>query len=118
MFKTNNQVIEGSYVDRRINTCFGKYLFIESNNKNDIINLTKDYISSYDIITEDKVKSASSAILRGIVGTTLLGGVGILTGLSAKNKSTYLIAIEFKDGNRSLIEIDQNFYKIFIKNNF
>lgn len=75
-------------------------------------------ISTYEVLTEDIVKSGSSAILRGATGMALLGQVGILAGLSAKNKAIYTIAIEFKDGKRSLIEIDDALYKVFLLKNF
>lgn len=48
----------------------------------------------------------------------LLGGVGVLAGLSAKNKGVYLLAVEYKNNQRSLIEIDDKLYKIFIRSNF
>lgn len=52
------------------------------------------------------------------MGAVLLGPAGLLAGVTAKNKGIYLIAIEFKSGKRSLIEIGQKYYKIFIKGMF
>lgn len=83
-----------------------------------IYELSKRTIESYELITEDKVKSGSSAILRGMVGVALLGGVGVLAGLSAKNKGIYTIAIQWKDGEKSLIEIDDKLYKKFVADMF
>ena len=82
------------------------------------INLNKETVEKYELITEELRKSGTSAILRGAVGASVLGPVGLLAGKSAKNKGTYQIAIEFKDGKKSLIEIDEKGYKLFIKNNF
>lgn len=80
--------------------------------------LNKQTVESYEVITEDKVKSGTSAILRGAAGMALLGGVGILAGLTAKNKGIYTIAIQWKDGNKSLIEIDDKLYKKFVTDMF
>jgi hypothetical protein len=82
------------------------------------IRLNKENIESYEVITEDIRKSAASGVTRGIVGGALLGPVGLLAGLSAKNKGTYNIALEFKDGKRSLIEADEKVYKSIVKEMF
>ena len=39
----------------------------------------------------------------------------MLAGLSAKNKSTVTIAIRFKDGKNSLLEVDEKIYKKFVQ---
>ena len=48
----------------------------------------------------------------------MLGPVGLLAGLSAKNKGIYTVAIKFKDGKNSLLEVDDKFYKALIKTMF
>lgn len=85
----------------------------------------KHNIKKYEIITEEIRKSGTSALLRGAAGIALLGSIGALAALSAKNKTTYLIAIEWdaqflnskdkKKGNKSLIEIDEKLYKALVK---
>lgn len=82
------------------------------------IELTKEFITNYEVVTEEHRKSAASGITRGLVGGVLLGPVGLLAGLSAKNKGTHVIAIEFKDGNKSIVEIDEKIYKAFIQKMF
>lgn len=67
------------------------------------------------MITDDQRKSAASGIARGAIGAALLGPVGLLAGLSAKNKGTYNVAIKFKDGKNSLVEIDDKVYKTLVK---
>lgn len=82
------------------------------------LDLSKCNIKSYEIITEEKVKSGSSAIMRGALGAAVLGPVGLLAGLTAKNKEIHTIAIEWKNGKKSLIEINDDYYKQFIKDLF
>ena len=83
--------------------------------KQEVIPLNKNTVEEYEVITEDTRKSASSGIIRGAVGASLLGPIGLLAGLSAKNKNNYTIAIKFKDGKNSLIEVDQKIYKQILK---
>lgn len=73
-------------------------------------------VESYELITDEHRKSAKSGIARGLVGGALLGPVGMLAGgMSAKSKGIYKIAIQFKDGKRSLLEVDDKIYKAIIQ---
>lgn len=80
--------------------------------------LCKSDVVSYEVITEEKYKSGTSAILRGAAGVVLLGNIGVLAALSAKNKGIYVIAVEWKNGDKSLIEIDDKLYKRFMQSMF
>ena len=64
---------------------------------------------------EQKAKKLINQVLIG----TMLGGVGMLAGaLSAKEKGIYHVAIKFKDGNESLLKIDDALYKRLIQDLF
>lgn len=90
-----------------------------STGRNEFIFLNKDTVETYEVITDEHRKSAASGIGRGIVGGALLGPVGLIGGaLSAKNKGTYQVAIQFKDGKKSLLEIDDKVYKALVKSMF
>lgn len=111
-----NMVIAGDYVGKGITNVAGVVqIFLDRQN---YILLDKFSIDTYDVITEDIRKSAVSGVTRGAVGVALLGPVGMLAGLSAKNKSIVTIAIRFKDGKSSLIEIDEKIYKSFVRGMF
>ena len=111
-----NKVIAGDYLNKKVLkigfTVEISIGFVKG------IQLTKETVEEYEVITEETRKSASSGIIRGAVGATLLGPVGLLAGLSAKNKSSHTVAIKFKDGKNSLIEIDEKIYKQLIQNLF
>ncbi len=111
-----NMVIAGDYLGKPV-TGVGGTAQIFLDRKNYVL-LDKFEIDTYEIITEDTRKSAASGIARGAVGAALLGPVGLLAGLSAKNKSTVVVAIRFKDGKNSLIEIDDKIYKLLVKGMF
>ena len=109
-----NQVIAGNYCGCWVSAPFGNVQITTRSGKSEIID--KFSVESYEVITDEHRKSAASGIARGLVGGALLGPVGMLAGsLSAKTKGVYQIAIQFKDGQRSLIEIDDKIYKALIK---
>lgn len=108
-----NMVIAGDYMNKGVANILGSAQILLD--RKNVITLDKYTVDSYDVITEDSRKSAASGIARGAVGVALLGPVGMLAGLSAKNKNTITIAIRFKDGKNSLIEIDEKIYKVFIR---
>lgn len=117
MAKAKNIVIAGDYQGKGVGvTSQGIYIIIAFMKT---LDLTKDTVESYEVITDEHRKSAASGVARGLVGGALLGSVGLLAGgLSAKNKGIYQVAIQFKDGKKSLIEIDDKIYKVLVKSCF
>ena|SRR6056297_2451768 len=108
-----NAVIAGEYAgalvevsmlgNPRIQKIFGK------------IPLSKENVETVEVADEAHYKSAASGIARGVVGHLLIGPVGLLAGLTAKTKDIYHIAILFKDGNKSLLEVDKLRYQAIMK---
>lgn len=120
--KAKNKVIAGDYESYGVIDGFDNK---KKESKAEIIlsfkncvEIDKDTVESYEIITEEKRKSASSGIARGAIGMTLLGPVGLLAAMSAKQKGIYTIALKFKDGKNSLIEVDEKIYKRILKTLF
>ena len=116
MAKAKNKVIAGDYEGWMLAAGSAGVIMAE---KWKPITLNDTTVKSYEVITDDHRKSAASGATRGLIGGALLGPVGLLAGgLSAKNKGIYQIAIEFKDGKKSLLEIDDKIYKALIKECF
>ena len=111
-----NKVLAGEYLNCSVMSAFGQVSIQTGFTKS--VPLDKTTVGSYELITEEHRKSAVSGVTRGLVGGALLGPVGLLAGLSAKNKGTHTLAIEFLDGKRSLIEIDDKIYKAFMQKMF
>jgi hypothetical protein len=107
-----NQVIAGDYEKKSIVATAGKIVIANGFKQ---VHLNKDTLEGYEVMDEDNRKSASSAINRGLVGGFLLGPVGMLAGLSVKKKGVYVVAVQFKDGKKSLMEIDEKAYKYLMK---
>lgn len=117
MAKAKNKVIAGDYEGQSVMTSLGFCSISLSLLKSFYVD--KNTVESYELITDDIRKSAASGVARGIVGGVLLGPVGLLAGgLSAKNKGIYQVAIQFKDGKKSLLEVDDAVYKAIIKQCF
>ncbi|AFM41002.1 hypothetical protein Desaci_2027 [Desulfosporosinus acidiphilus SJ4] len=112
-----NIVIAGDYFNYRIGWTTG-LVYIEDSKGYNIEDISKSNVEHYEIVTEESIKSASSAISRGLLGGFLLGPVGLLAGLSAKSKGIHTLAVQFKNGKKCLIEIDDKRYKEIIKRMF
>lgn len=115
--KAENRVIAGDYEGKGIGaTSEGAYVitgFLKT------FDLNKDTVESYELITDEHRKSAASGAIRGLVGGALLGTAGMLAGgLSATENGIYQMVICFKDGKRSLIEVDDKIYKAIVKKCF
>lgn len=112
-----NQVMAGEYLYKPVKVLLGGKVAISLGFKKNIV-LDKTTVKTYELITEEHRKSAVSGVSRGLVGGALLGPVGLLAGLSAKNKGTHVLAIEYLDGTKSLIDVDEKIYKYLIQSLF
>lgn len=111
-----NKVIAGDYMGKDISVTFGIITIITGFMKT--IEINKETVEDYEVMDESHRKSATSAVGRGLVGGFLLGPVGMLAGLSAKSKGTHVVALQFKDGKKSLIEMDDKMYKALVQKMF
>ncbi len=112
-----NMVVAGDYRGlpvSNINNCVQIYY-----DKKKYILLDKYEVERYEVLLEENQNSATNMAVRGAVGDAIFGEPGMLAGaLSGKNKGIFTIAIYFKNGKKSLIEIDTKTYKDFIKEMF
>ena len=116
-----NKVIAGDYEGYNVKAGWGGFSFSPPlfSRQNNIIEINRTTVRGYEIIANDHRKSAVSGIARGVIGGYFFGNAGMLGGtLSAKNKGTYTIVMDFNDGRRSLIEIDDKRYKELIRSVF
>lgn len=74
------------------------------------------YVQSYTVI--DETNKNQYSFWKGALGVALLGGVGAIAGIGGKKKKEYLVAIEWQDGEKSLICIDDEKYKVLVKSLF
>lgn len=108
-----NKVISGDYEGKSISCSFGAVLIMTGFGNGFLID--KANVSYYEEIDNSTSKSATSAVARGAIGAALLGPIGLAAALSAKNKGVHLVALQFSDGKRSLVECDDKIYKGIVK---
>lgn len=78
--------------------------------------LSRDTVKSCRVVSKEQRVSLSSAVIRGAIGRAILGPAGLLVGgLSARNVKTYMLEVNWKNGKRSLLEIDERMYKAIMK---
>lgn len=112
--KNTNVVLEGKYKNLKI--LGGSWLSINSDDYGGGCPLDKQRIASYTLINENNKSQYS--FWKGALGVALLGGVGAVAGIGGKKTSEYLIAVEWKNGEKSLICLDDKFYKVFVQSMF
>lgn len=115
MAGAKNKVIAGAYEGKYVTSAGRDVSIVLGMFKKDI-NLNKDTVVNYEVMDNTSQKSFGSAVGRGIVGGVLLGPLGMLAGgLTAKSKDTYVVAVEFADGQKSLLEVNGKIYNHLMK---
>ncbi|MBO5111551.1 MAG: hypothetical protein J6D21_12660 [Clostridia bacterium] len=114
MAKVKNAVIAGDYTGRKV-LCAGNRIIFDRAFESPV-EVSSATVDRYEVIDQESSKSLGSAFGRGLIGNALFGTVGMVAGaLSAKNTTAIVVSIEFKNGDKSLIEIDQKIYKVLLK---
>lgn len=107
MAKAKNQVIEGKFK--------GQYLIKDAKNTAQICYgwmktypIAKENVEKIDLLTAEQSRDMGSTVARGLVGGVLLGPVGLVAGaLLGKDSNINRFEITYKDGEKSLIEVDK-----------
>jgi len=110
-----NKVIAGDYKNKMITKTFG---IVSITSMLTSVKIDNNTVETYEVVNETHTKSGVSAVGRGLVGGFLIGPAGLLAGLSAKNKGVHTLAIQFKNGKKSLIEVDDEIYNAILKKCF
>lgn len=112
-----NKVLAGDFQNGVILDEFDKLVISVPLKEKMVINAKT--VKAYEVVTEESRKSASSSLVRGLVGGALLGGVGMVAGaVSGKNNDTYEVAVEFVDGKKTLLQLDGKAYHTLTKSCF
>lgn len=111
-----NRVIAGDFENHIVTAYYNKVKITKGFGGRAVDSTT---VANYEVVTEETQKSVASGVARGLAGGLLLGGVGLVAGaMSAKNKGIYQVAIEFVDGKKCLVEVDDKVYKAIVQNCF
>lgn len=81
-------------------------------NENQRVEALKTEIDYTILVGGDTKKSVGSAVVRGAIGSALLGPVGLVGGaISGKNKSETTFTIIYKDGHREVKTVSKDSYE-------
>ena len=104
-----NQVIAGDYKNWEVIPSGNKIYFMRGLKKTLVDRTT---VAKYELISDVQNNSFWKPLLAGGVGGMVFGPLGMIAGVaSTAKKQTLLVSIEFNDGKKSLVEVDQNGYK-------
>lgn len=103
--KNINVVLEGKYKGREV-ICTGKEIAAGQY-------INPYAVTSYAVIDESNKDQYS--FWKGALGVALFGGIGAIAGVKGKKSKEYMVAIQWKDGEKSLICIDDECYKTLVK---
>lgn len=104
-----NWVLEGDYKHKAVIMQGGKAVLNVGLMKN--LKLDSSTIDQIEVVDEESQKSMGSAVARGAAGALLLGPLGVVAASTAKAKGVHVVAVQFKDGKRSLMELDDTRFK-------
>lgn len=111
--KAKNKVVNGDYMYKNVGSVQNHAFIVLGFTKS--IRLTKENVESYELLNSEQTNGS------GIMGTMVSGAVfGVAGALaaSAKKSGIYQVAVNFKDGKRSLLELDEKVYKAFVAGMF
>lgn len=113
MASAKNKVIAGDYEKKNVSLSGGKAIIdLGGWPIHKKIQLDKTTVDSYEVVDESSKKSTASAVGRAaVVGTIINPVVGLAAAFTAKSKRSHVVAIQFKDGKKSLLEVDDKIYK-------
>lgn len=106
-----NRVVAGDYNNYGITNTFGVVAIVHGFKTN--IKLNSETLESFEEVDMSEKRSAGKTVAGGV----LFGGIGALLGATSK-KRTHTCKIVFKDGKKSLIELDDDTFKILQREMF
>lgn len=116
MAKASNKVIAGDYQGKLVGGSLGEAFILLALTK--LLYLNRETVRSVTSLDDDSQISVASAAMRGLVGEVLLGPIGLVAAATAKRNGIHILGIEFKDGKRSVVEVDDKRYRSIVQSCF
>ena len=113
MARARNKVIAGDYKGKLVGGSFGEAFISLTMTK--LLYLNKETVGSLTPLDDDSQISVASAAMRGLVGELVLGPIGLVAAATAKRNGIHIVGIEFKDGKRSVVEVDDKRYRSMVQ---
>ncbi len=80
--------------------------------------INKETVDGYEVLKDDSESQSKGSLAKGLLGASVFGITGAIVGGGSRKTTTqhrYLVSVKFKDGTKSLCELDDKFYEILIK---
>lgn len=110
MASAKNKVIDGEFKGKYIlYDGSGVHVDLRESNFGKIkaLYLNSNTVSSYQVVDQNSDVSMTSALARSVVGQAVAGNAGGIAGaMTAKVKGVNIVLVTFKNGKKSLMEID------------
>ncbi|MCQ2416300.1 MAG: hypothetical protein MJ071_00615 [Oscillospiraceae bacterium] len=107
MASARNIVLAGNFTGCRLFRMPGGIAYISGTMKKmDDIYLTPAYVSDYQVMLEDEIRSGRSVYLTGILDPGRLLELSFRASEAYQKKGIYTVLIQFKDYKRVLVEMD------------
>ena len=111
---SKNIVVAGDYRGYSVIKGYGKSFYLMK--KLSKVKFDKSNVNSYELINSLNNTSTWSTFVKGYVGHAVFGIPGLAAGVISSLKNVeYLFSIDFSDGKKSLLSIDQDMYKYLMK---
>lgn len=112
MASARNMVIAGDYQGCRVFCMTGKLAYISGTMKKmDDIFLTPEFVTRYELMTEEIIRSGNSLLLTGVLDPGNLLKLRFHAAPAMQKKGIYTVALKFEDDKRSLLEIDEKTFR-------
>lgn len=110
MTKARNKVIAGAYEGKRVARSGASACIILTLAKTVVLDAST--IEQIELIDEPSNIDMASAATRGFIGEMLFGPIGLAAAATAEREERYILGIVFRDGQRSVIEVDGDLYRL------
>lgn len=104
-----NIVIAGDYKGQTLYTTPRDELYI-GNGVSGGVRVSKDTVSRYELTTHESASGFSAG--KAAMGAFAFGDSGTVAGVGGKRRDTYRVAIYFRGGKQSLVEMDSKHYRL------
>ena len=116
MASAKNMVLAGDFTGCRIFRPSANLAYISGTMKKmDDIPFTPQFVSRFEVLTEDTIRSGNSLLLTGSLDPAMLTNLKLHASEHMQNKGIYTIAVKFVNEKRVLIEVDDKIYTTIVR---
>lgn len=113
-----NTVIAGDYVGARVylpGWLMGEDSPAYISTSDGDLTISKHTVANIGVVDETTKSGLKSGVIRAAMGGLVLGPIGLAAGLTARSSKEITLSVDFKNGKRCMIEVDNEIYKRILK---